>query len=557
MSTTEATPAAVSKPAVPVAAPAATPPRTLRSKIYHFFFDPHGTETYAQHVDNWLAALIVANVAAMLFEIVPAVYDPFKRWFHLFDVFSIMIFTFEYITRLYIAPEDPEFAKSRFPRLKYAFSLYALIDLLAILPFYLSAFVQIDLRLLRVLRLLRLFKLFRVLLPATHEFIEANRGRTFRQKIHALVFPSPYGGKLHEYYDFFIVFWVLISVLAVILESVDSIYYNLAVEFVILDAVAVLVFGFEYAFRVYSCVEQPHFAHWFAGRFRYARTPVALIDILAIVPFFLEVFLHHLVDLRFLRAFRLMRLFKLTRYTGSAGTLFSVVRRELPIIGTSAFVMMLLVVLAASFGYLLEHEAQPDKFENIPTAIYWAVITLASVGYGDISPITPMGRMMTVVMALLGIGIFAIPASILSSGFMQELQSQRQQLENELFAMLEDGVLSDDEREKVELLAKKLNISGQQLETLIEKAKRESAARLKKDHFVPPDVLAVNPAIAKAHFHILAEQIKSLVQHANVKDLDRLIGSAPDFDGHDRAIWAAVKGLKIGMPEETEDKRKD
>lgn len=534
-----------------------TAPTTFRSKVYHFFFDPHGKETYAQHVDNWLAALIVANVAAMLFEIVPAVYDPFKRWFHLFDIFSIVIFTFEYCVRLYIAPEDPEFAKARFPRLKYALSLYALIDLFAILPFYLSAFVHMDLRLLRVLRLLRLLKLFRVLLPALHEFTEANRGRTFRQKVYALVFPSPYGGKLHEYYDFFIVFWVLISVLAVILESVDSIYYNLAVEFVVLDAVAVLVFGFEYAFRIYSCVEDPRYRHWFAGRFRYARSPVAIIDFLAIVPFFLEVFLHHLVDLRFLRAFRLMRLFKLTRYTGSAGTLFAVVRRELPIIGTSAFVMMLLVVLAASFGYLLEHEAQPEKFENIPTAIYWAVITLASVGYGDISPITPMGRMMTVVMALLGIGIFAIPASILSSGFMQELQSQRQQVENELFGMLEDGVLSDEEREKVEGLAKKLNISPQQLETLIDKAKRESKARLTKDHFVPPDVLASNPLVAKAHFHILAEQMKLLVQHSDMAEVDRLVRNAVDFDDHNRNLWEALKRLELGLPVEAENKREN
>lgn len=530
--------------------------QSLRSKIYHFFFDPHGTETYAQHVDNWLAALIVANMAAMLLEIIPSVYEPYKKWFHLFDVFSIMIFTFEYITRLYIAPEDPEFSKSKYPRLKYAFSLFAIIDLLAILPFYLSAFVHIDLRLLRILRLLRLFKLFRVLLPAIHEFMEANKGRTFRQKVHALVFPSPYGGKLHEYYDFFIVFWVLVSVLAVILESVDSIHYNLAVEFVILDALAVLVFGFEYAFRFYSCVEDPKFNHWFAGRFRYARKPVALIDLLAIVPFFLEVFLHHLVDLRFLRAFRLMRLFKLTRYTGSAGTLFSVVRRELPIIGTSAFVMMLLVVLAASFGYLLEHEAQPDKFENIPTAIYWAVITLASVGYGDISPITPMGRIMTVVMALLGIGIFAIPASILSSGFMQELQSQRQQLENELFGMLEDGVLSDEERERAEKLAKKLNISHDQLETMINKAKREATSQRNVDHFIPPEMIAANPVIAKAHFHLLAEQFKALAQHADLNHVDRLIASAPEMDVHHRTLWDTLKSLRISGPK-TDNDRKD
>jgi voltage-gated potassium channel Kch len=530
---------------------------SFRAKVYHFFFDPHGKETYAQHVDNWLAALIVANVAAMLFEIVPAVYEPYKRWFHLFDVFSIVIFTFEYCVRLYIAPEDPEFAKERYPRLKYALSLYALIDLLAILPFYLSAFVHIDLRILRLLRLLRLLKLFRVLVPALHEFVEANRGRTFRQKIYALVFPSPYGGKLHEYYDLFIVFWVLISVLAVILESVDSIYYNLAVEFVVLDTMAVLVFGFEYAFRIYSCVEDPRYKHWFAGRFRYARSPSAIIDLLAIIPFFLEVLLHHLVDLRFLRAFRLMRLFKLTRYTGSAGTLFTVVRRELPTIGTSAFIMMLLVVFAASFGYLLEHEAQPEKFENIPTAIYWAVITLASVGYGDISPITPMGRIMTVVMALLGIGIFAIPASILSSGFMHELQSQRQHLENELFAMLEDGVLSPEEREKVEALGKKLNISPQQLDTLIEKAKRESKDRNTKEHFVPPNILSANPLVAKAHFQILAEQMKLLAQHSDMAEVDRLVRSATDFDEHHHSLWNVLKRLEVGLPKEAQNDGKN
>ena len=530
---------------------------SFRAKVYHFFFDPHGKETYAQHVDNWLAALIVANVAAMLFEIVPAVYEPYKRWFHLFDIFSIVIFTFEYCVRLYIAPEDPEFSKARYPRLKYALSLYALIDLLAILPFYLSAFVHIDLRILRVLRLLRLLKLFRVLVPALQEFTEANRGRTFRQKIYALVFPSPYGGKLHEYYDLFIVFWVLISVLAVILESVDSIYYNLSVEFVVLDTVAVLVFGFEYAFRIYSCVEDPRYKHWFAGRFRYARSPSAIIDLLAIIPFFLEVFLHHLVDLRFLRAFRLMRLFKLTRYTGSAGTLFTVVRRELPTIGTSAFIMMLLVVFAASFGYLLEHEAQPEKFENIPTAIYWAVITLASVGYGDISPITPMGRIMTVVMALLGIGIFAIPASILSSGFMHELQSQRQHLENELYAMLEDGVLSPEEREKVEALGKKLNISPQQLDTLIEKAKRENKDRNPKEQFVPPNLLASNPLVAKAHFQILAEQMKLLAQHSDMAEVDRLVRNAVDLDEHHQSLWNALKSLKPGLPKQAQDDGKN
>ena len=510
---------------------------SLRSTVYHWLFDPHGRHSYAQIVEQWIAVLIIANIAIMLFELIPSLYEPYAKWFHIFDVFSIIVFTMEYLMRLYVAPEDPEFSKSRFPRFKYAFSIFALIDLAAILPFYLSAFVQMDLRVLRVLRLLRLLKLFRVVMPAIHEFLELNRGRTFRQKVHALVFPSPYGGTLHHYYDLFIVFWVLLSVLAVILESVDSIYYHLAVEFVVLDALAVLVFCFEYAFRLYSCVEEPQFKHWLGGRFRYARQPVALIDILAILPFFLEVLLHHLIDLRFLRTFRLLRLFKLTRYTTSTQMLVTVMRRELPIIGAAAFTMMLLVILAASFGYLLEHEAQPDKFENIPTAIYWAVITLASVGYGDISPITPMGRFMTIVMALLGIGIFAIPASILASAFMAELQLKRQEIENQLNEMLADGVLSEEELQQVRKLADQINMAPHQLDILIETAKIDHTERSKNNFFMPKEFLSEHPEIAAAQFHILAEQIKRLASLPNSAAISAIIARSQELDEIQKRLW--------------------
>jgi voltage-gated potassium channel Kch len=115
--------------------------------------------------------------------------------------------------------------------------------------------------------------------------------------------------------------------------------------------------------------------------------------------------------------------------------------------------------LTASLGYLLEHDAQPDKFENIPTAIYWAVITLASVGYGDISPVTPVGRGMTIILALMGIGIFAIPAALLSSAFTDELVKERNQLKAELFTMLKKGSLSDEEIIFIRTEAKRLHLS--------------------------------------------------------------------------------------------------
>ena len=245
----------------------------------------------------------------------------------------------------------------------------------------------------------------------------------------------------------------------------------MGVEFAIIDAVAVAVFSTEYLIRIYTCVEDPKYQHWLKGRVSAAKETSALIDLLAILPFFLESFLHHLFDLRFLRVFRLMRLLKLMRYSDATKSLFIVVKREWPVMKASAFIMLLLVMLAACLGYVFEHEAQPDKFENIPQSIYWAVITLASVGYGDISPITPMGRIMTIVLALLGIGIFAIPAAILSSALSDQLRIERETMMSELYAMLEDGVISAEEREIINNEAKRLHLSEAEVDRLLDKAK--------------------------------------------------------------------------------------
>jgi voltage-gated potassium channel Kch len=362
---------------------------------------------------------------------------------------------------------------------------------------------------LRFLRLLRILKLFRVVIPAYHDFVERNRGRTFRQKIHALVFPGDYGGDLHHHFDNFIVFWVVVSVMQVVLESVESIEYVLATEFLILDAVAVGIFSVEYMLRLYACVEDPRFAGRFSGRAKHVTSFGALIDFLAILPFFLEVFLHHLFDLRFLRVFRLMRLLKLTRYTGATQTLVTVVKREWPIMAASAFIMLLLVLLTASLGYLFEHQAQPDKFENIPQSIYWAVITLASVGYGDISPVTPVGRALTIVLALLGIGIFAIPAALLSSAFSDQLRIDRENLVNQLYEMLADGHLDDEEHEILHREAKRLHLTEKEVQNLIDRARRQREVMDDLSQ-LPLHLIAKNPAHAVEHYKSLLGQMRQL-----------------------------------------------
>jgi hypothetical protein len=308
---------------------------------------------------------------------------------------------------------------------------------------------------------------------------------------------------------------------------VQNVNYYLHAEFVILDIMAVAVFSTEYLMRIYSCPEDPRFKSWLMGRIKNATTATSIIDLLAILPFYLESLLHHLFDLRFLRVFRLMRLLKLARYSGATQSLFVVIKREWPVMKASAFIMILLVMLAACLGYLFEHEAQPDKFENIPQSIYWAVITLASVGYGDISPVTPAGRAMTIVLALLGIGIFAIPAAILSSALSDQLRIEREEMMNELYHMLEDGVISTEEQELIEAEAKRLHLSNSELDRLLEKAKVQMGLEQVNTNSVHGSSHELDLAFLSSHPAVAAEELKIMIsklqQIMSVSNADELM----------------------------------
>ena len=512
----------------------------LRKWLHSWLLDPEIPGNYQATVESWIGLLIVTNLFVMLFEHVPQIYDPYKGWFHYFDVISVGIFTLEYLLRFYLAPEDDEFSKAKYPRLAYIFSPFAVIDFLAVFPFYMQAFIPVDLRMLRFLRLLRMLKLFRIVIPAYREFLELNAGRSFRQRIHALIFPSPYGGKLQEIYDGFIGLCVLVSVFAVVMESVQSVAYLLNIEFVILDAVVVGIFTVEYCMRMYSCVEEPGYKAAVTGRLKQGKNVSTMIDFLAILPFFLEAFLHHLLDLRFLRVFRLSRLLKLTRGNDATQILVKVLKREWPVISASAFIMVLLVVLTASLGYLFEHDAQPDKFENIPTTIYWAVITLASVGYGDISPVTVPGRAMTVVLAFIGIGIFAIPAALLSSAFSDELVKEREVLKSELYEMMKDGHIDPAEIEKIRAEAKRLHLSEEEVNALITQIHQALEREAKFSH-LPINQIAARPDFALEHYKALVGDIRQLGLLVDRAEFDKLAIDKGRLSPDELALWKHIQ----------------
>jgi voltage-gated potassium channel len=225
-------------------------------------------------------------------------------------------------------------------------------------------------------------------------------------------------------FDIFILTLILLNVLAVILGTVQSVHACFGGLLNAFEIFSVTVFTVEYVLRLWSCVVDPAYAHPVTGRIRFALTPLAIVDLLAIAPLFITVLG---LDLRFVRAVRLLRIVrvsKLSRYVAALGLLGRVLRsRREELIITSAL-MGILLVIASSFMYIVENPAQPEQFSSIPATMWWAVATLTTVGYGDVYPITPLGKLLASVVSILGIGLFALPAGILGSGFVQEINSR-------------------------------------------------------------------------------------------------------------------------------------
>lgn len=219
---------------------------------------------------------------------------------------------------------------------------------------------------------------------------------------------------------------IILNVAAVILETVDVLHDSFDPYFHIFEIFSVIVFSIEYLLRVWSCTCNDAYKRPIVGRIRFILTPMALIDLWAILPFYLPMLIP--IDLRFLRALRLlriMRIFKIGRYSTAMMILTSVVRRKKEELSITLATLIILLVMAASLMYLVEKDAQPEAFSSIPAAMWWGIVTLSTVGYGDVYPITVLGKMLGMVIAVLGIGMFALPAGILGSGFVEELQSRQ------------------------------------------------------------------------------------------------------------------------------------
>lgn len=215
---------------------------------------------------------------------------------------------------------------------------------------------------------------------------------------------------------------IVVNMVAVVLETLPVVGEQYAAAFASFEALSVGVFTLEYALRLWSCGALKRYRGP-GGRLRFALTPLALVDLAVVLPAFLP--WHLLFDFRFarvLRLVRILRLLKIARYSQAVRLFGQVLAAKRGDLGFIGLLLGLIVVLASSTMYFVEHQAQPKVFSSIPAAMWWSIQTLTTVGYGDIYPITPAGRLLGTVIALVGIGFFALPAGVLAAAYAQEIQ---------------------------------------------------------------------------------------------------------------------------------------
>lgn len=227
-------------------------------------------------------------------------------------------------------------------------------------------------------------------------------------------------------FDIFIITLIALNVIAIMLVTIKSLAAQYTTFFRAFEIFSVMIFTLEYILRLWSCTSDKKYKDPVRGRIRFSLTPLAIIDLLAILPFYLPMLLPF--DLRFIRAvriFRMFRLFKMGRYSTSMKTLGNVLKEKKEELLITAFVVGILLVIVSSLMYYVENKAQPEAFSSIPAAMWWGVATLTTVGYGDVYPVTTLEKFLGAVIAILGIGMFALPAGILGGGFVEEMQKKR------------------------------------------------------------------------------------------------------------------------------------
>ena len=275
--------------------------------------------------------------------------------------------------------------------------------------------------------------------------------------------------KPSQYVDMILFILIVLNIAAVCLESVKHIGNEYKVAFNAFEFFSVVIFSIEYVLRVWSAPARNDLGNStnIIKRMKYIFSFTGLIDFLAIIPSILPYFFGGL-DLRWLRVLRLLRLLKISNYSSALEDFFSAIKADWRSFSAALYLMVIALFLSSALMYIAEHDSQPEKFSSIPETMWWGLITLTTVGYGDVSPITPLGKIIGAFTAIMGVCTVALLTGIVASAFANQRAQKAAILEAEINQALSDGVISDDEAQKIEKLRKELNLSPEHSKSLID-----------------------------------------------------------------------------------------
>ena len=295
---------------------------------------------------------------------------------------------------------------------------------------------------------------------------------TLRSKTYQLLESETRKNFMAKAINLFLIILIVTNVIAAIFESEPNYHDFFHQEFALFEFISLSIFCVEYLLRVWCCIESPKYQSIspLKARTRYILTPMALIDLIAILPFLIALFFT--IDLRTLRLLRVLRLLKLTHYFKGFNIFINVIAKELKSISAAMMVMIFLIIIAASLMHSVEGKIQPDVFGSIIQSFWWAVVTMTTVGYGDVVPITGLGKVISTFIMLIGVGLVALPAAMLAARFGEELRERKSTLDSQISNALTDGYIDQEEYQALEVLADKLEIEPEELHNSIRMLKQ-------------------------------------------------------------------------------------
>lgn len=250
--------------------------------------------------------------------------------------------------------------------------------------------------------------------------------RSLRQVIYCQLEPGAYHGTGLSVLNRAICILILASALVAILETEEALANSFSQLFWAMEVSFTAIFALEYAARLWVAAEDPRYSNGLLGRLRYMVSPAAMLDLLALAPTLLMLAGSETFLLRFARLIRIMRLARLGRFTAAIEHLQNAIRSRRFEFGVSICIAGFVLLLSSSLLYLAEGSIQPEQFGSIPRAMWWSIATLTTVGYGDVYPVTALGRLLAAMTAVAGIGIIAMPTGILAAAFSDAVQRSRQ-----------------------------------------------------------------------------------------------------------------------------------